>query len=405
MKELFSEADMMDESEKTIEDFELLDLFDITELKRINESFADACGVASTLVDKTGEPITPPANHSRVCTIIRSTSPGRKRCHLSAQILGNKSVEQGRPYSCACYGIGFVDASAPIVVKGRHLGNWLIGQGNFSDVNERRVVEYAREIGADETIMLKAFRDMPNMPRQEFDKKVEFLWYVTQQLCEHAYLNFKLSRSLFLLQKSQNELQQHKSDLEHIVEDRTNHLKSAMEKIRQFSITDNLTGCYNRLYISENLDREVSRSLRYKRSISLAMFDIDRFKSVNDTYGHQCGDRILVELVNRVTSGTREKVDWLARYGGDEFLLVMPEAGEKQAFQTSQRIRKLVEEMQVAWEGSVIPITVSIGLACFSPVGAAMSVDAEQIVKAADEALYKAKQTGRNKVAANIIKK
>ena len=400
MKELFSEIDMMDDGEKTIEDVELLDLFDITELKRINESFADACGVASTLVDKTGEPIIPPANHSRVCTIIRSTPPGRERCRRSARILGNKSVAQGRPYSCACHGIGFVDASAPIVVKGRHLGNWLIGQGNLADVNETRVVEYARKIGADETEMLKAFRGMPNMSRQEFDKKVEFLWYVTQQLCEHAYLNFKLSRSLFLLQKSQNELRQHKSDLEHIVEDRTNHLKSAMEKIRHFSITDNLTGCYNRLYISENLDREVNRSWRYKRNISLAMFDIDRFKSVNDTYGHQCGDKILVDLVNRVTSGTREKVDWLARYGGDEFLLVMPEAGQKQAFQTCQRLQKMVEEMQIKWEGRVIPITVSIGFTCFNPAEAAMSVDAEQLVKAADEALYKAKQTGRNKVAA-----
>jgi|GEM_PF-5843686 len=66
MKEIFIQTDMTDENEKTIEDFELLDLFDITELKRINESFADACGVASTLVDKTGEPITPPANHSGV---------------------------------------------------------------------------------------------------------------------------------------------------------------------------------------------------------------------------------------------------------------------------------------------------------------------------------------------------
>ncbi|MCA1794735.1 MAG: GGDEF domain-containing protein [Desulfobacteraceae bacterium] len=181
-------------------------------------------------------------------------------------------------------------------------------------------------------------------------------------------------------------------------------LKESLEKIKHISITDNLTGCYNRLYTSENLDREVNRSLRYKRSISLAMFDIDRFKSVNDTYGHQCGDRILVELVNRVTSGTRKKVDWLVRYGGDEFLLVMPEAGGKQAFQTCQRIRKLVEEMQIEWEGRVIPITVSIGFTCFNPAETAMSVDAEQLVKAADKALYKAKQTGRNKVTADFIK-
>jgi diguanylate cyclase (GGDEF)-like protein len=405
MKELFTKTDIMDDDGNEIEDLELLDLFDITELRRINESFSDSCGVASTLVDKTGEPITPPTNHSRVCTIIRSTPIGMERCRRSAQILGSKSMELGHPYSCSCYGIGFVDASAPIVVKGKLLGNWLIGQGNLSDVNERRVAKYAREIGADATVMLEAFRGMPNMSRQEFDKKVEFLWYITQQLCKHAYSNFKLSRSLFLLQKAQIELRQHKSDLEHIVEERTNHLKVAMEKIRYFSITDNLTGCYNRLYISENLEREVSRSWRYKRSISLAMFDIDQFKIVNDTYGHQCGDRILVELVNRVTSGTREKVDWLARYGGDEFLLVMPEAGEKQAFQTCQRIRKIVEEMQIGWEGRVIPITVSFGFTGFNPTETAISVTAEQLVKSADEALYNAKQMGRNRVAANFIKR
>ncbi len=144
--------------------------------------------------------------------------------------------------------------------------------------------------------------------------------------------------------------------------------------------------------------------MRYKRSLSLAMFDIDQFKIVNDTYGHQCGDKILVKLINRVLSNTREKVDWLARYGGDEFLLVMPEADEKQVFHTCQRIRKIVEEMQIEWEDRVILITASFGLTGFNPAEAAISVTAEQLIKAADEALYKAKQTGRNRVAANFIK-
>lgn len=111
-----------------------------------------------------------------------------------------------------------------------------------------------------------------------------------------------------------------------------------------------------------------------------------------------------MELVNRVASGTREKVDWLARYGGDEFILVMPEAGEKQAFQTCERIRKIVEEMQIEWEARVIPITVSFGFTGFNPAETAISIGAEQLVKAADEALYKAKQTGRNRVVANFIK-
>ncbi len=115
-----------------------------------------------------------------------------------------------------------------------------------------------------------------------------------------------------------------------------------MEKIRHLSITDNLTGCYNRLHITENLDRKVSRSWRYKRSLSLAMFDIDQFK--------------------------------------------------------------IVEEMRIEWENSVILITASFGLTGFNPTESATAVNAEQLVNAADEALYKAKQTGRNKVAANFIK-
>lgn len=263
----------MNEDGKKIEAFELLDLIDITELERINKSFAEACGVASTLVDKTGTPIIPPVNHSRVCTIIRSTPLGRERCHRSAQILASKSIEQGRPYSRPCYGIGFVDASAPIVVKGKHLGNWLIGQGNLSDVTETRVMEYAMEIGADPKLMLEAFKSMTNMSRKEFDKKVEFLWVVTQQLCHHAHLNFKLSRSISLLKKTQYELQQHKLHLENTVKQRTAELEQSLAEVKQLNgllpicshckkIRDD-KGYWNQIekYIHEHSDARFSHSI------------------------------------------------------------------------------------------------------------------------------------------------
>ncbi len=114
MKEMFNVTDMMNEGGGKIENFELLDLFDITELERLNNAFADACGVASTLVDKTGKTITPPANHSRVCTIIRNTPLGKEKCRRSALILGSKAVERGRPYSCSCYGIGLSMPAHPL---------------------------------------------------------------------------------------------------------------------------------------------------------------------------------------------------------------------------------------------------------------------------------------------------
>ncbi len=251
--------------------------------------------------------------------------------------------------------------------------------------------------------MLDAFRGKTNMDRGEFDKKVEFLWYVTQQLCKNAYANLKMSRSFLILQDTQDELRRHKSELEQIVLERTEKLRRANQEIRNLSVIDKLTGCYNRRYISDNLDREIRRSLRYKRSISLAMFDIDWFKIVNDTYGHQCGDRILVELAKKVKSCVREKVDWIARYGGDEFLLVMTETGEEQALQICQRIRKSVGEMQVEWKGRVIPITLSFGIAGFDHFDVPGSVDADELVRVADESLYKAKQAGRNRVVASFI--
>lgn len=102
-------------------------------------------------------------------------------------------------------------------------------------------------------------------------------------------------------------------------------LKTANEETRISAITDPLTGSYNRCCLAERLPQEIKRARRYGRPLSLVLCDIDHFKKVNDTHGHQAGDRVLKEFVRSITESIRDKVDWVARYGGEEFLIIFPE--------------------------------------------------------------------------------
>jgi ligand-binding sensor protein len=140
-----------------IEHFELKDLIDLDQIDELNQAFASAIGCAATVADLQGNPIVPPCNHSRICRIIRSTPKGLANCMRSGKILGQKAHELKRPYASPCYSIGFIDAAAPIIVKGKHIATWLVGQANLADVDSQRVVQYAREIEANEDGMLNAF--------------------------------------------------------------------------------------------------------------------------------------------------------------------------------------------------------------------------------------------------------
>ena len=116
-------------------------------------------------------------------------------------------------------------------------------------------------------------------------------------------------------------------------------LKKANEEIRTLSITDSLTGIYNRGYLNERLPQEIKRSIRYKRSLSLILCDIDHFKSVNDNFGHVAGDTILKGFVDCITASIRDQIDWSARYGGEEFLVVLPETDFLGARHLAERLR------------------------------------------------------------------
>jgi len=165
------------------------------------------------------------------------------------------------------------------------------------------------------------------------------------------------------------------------------------EEIYRLSTVDGLTQIFNKRYFLETLGRELSRARRYDRPLALVMFDIDYFKQCNDTYGHRAGDFVLREISDVVRERAR-KVDVLARYGGEEFALILPEIELKGAALFAEKIRTMLAESKFNFEGKAIPVTISVGVAELTPDVATY----DDLIKRADARLYKAKQTGRNKV-------
>ncbi|RYZ35533.1 MAG: GGDEF domain-containing protein, partial [Myxococcaceae bacterium] len=165
------------------------------------------------------------------------------------------------------------------------------------------------------------------------------------------------------------------------------------ETIYTLTIADGLTGINNKRYFLEYLEREMGRSHRYQRTLSMFMFDIDHFKQINDVHGHLAGDYVLRELAQSIKRLVRRE-QCFARYGGEEFAVVMPEDGPDKARVFAEKIRKLVEDKVFTFEDKVIPVTISLGVAEVAPE---MS-EPTQFIKVADMNLYKAKKTGRNRV-------
>jgi diguanylate cyclase (GGDEF)-like protein len=173
-------------------------------------------------------------------------------------------------------------------------------------------------------------------------------------------------------------------------------LLNANKEIRLLSITDPLTGCFNRTYLNERYPQEFSRAQRYKHSLSAVISDIDHFKRINDTYGHQAGDLVLKLVGNCLTMQVREKIDWVVRYGGEEFLIILPETDSFGTRTLSERLRNAISNLEIEYEGQKIQVTASFGGASAKMDNPAISM--EQLINQADDQLYQSKREGRNRV-------
>jgi len=188
------------------------------------------------------------------------------------------------------------------------------------------------------------------------------------------------------------EIEQHKHQLEQRVAARTRELADLNQQLTMMAQTDALTGLLNRRAIFELGTQDIERCLRYARPLAIIMIDVDMFKSVNDQYGHQAGDAVLAR-VGRVLLESLRTSDKSGRYGGEEFIVVAPEANAETAHELSERLRSILAAQTIQAEGNEIRITVSIGFSLLLP-----GDDFARLTKRADEALYLAKRNGRNRV-------
>jgi diguanylate cyclase (GGDEF)-like protein len=194
--------------------------------------------------------------------------------------------------------------------------------------------------------------------------------------------------------------------LSSLVLDQNLNLKDAYEKIRRLNeelekanteleliaAFDSLSGLLNRRSLFTRISIEIERSIRLDVPLTGLMIDIDKFKSVNDNYGHQCGDMVIREIGARLQAGLR-KYDYAGRYGGEEFFVVLSNSNEQQAFGIAERFRKDMEELRYQCSGESIGVTVSIGVARY-----AQGESQESWIERVDRAMYQAKQSGRNRI-------
>ena len=161
---------------------------------------------------------------------------------------------------------------------------------------------------------------------------------------------------------------------------------------KQLTVTDNLTKLFNRRHFDFEFEREFKRAKRYKNDLSVAIVDIDYFKSINDTYGHLCGDYILREVAFIIKDNFRQ-TDIVCRYGGEEFSIILTETPKETSAIPLERLRKRIEQNKFIYKGQQINLTVSVGVTSETDVENQYSM-----FEQADKALYRAKSNGRNRV-------
>ncbi|MAC99363.1 MAG: diguanylate cyclase [Pseudomonadales bacterium] len=170
-------------------------------------------------------------------------------------------------------------------------------------------------------------------------------------------------------------------------------LESANTKLQELALRDGLTGLLNRRYWESCLEREFARHQRYDNPVSLVIFDIDHFKRVNDTYGHQTGDEVIRETA-RITSQLVRETDFAGRYGDEEFVVLLPGTTLDGAAQFAERLRSSIERQQLDYQGSPLTFTISLGVATLTDDMAGYLT----LLERADKALYQSKEGGRNQV-------
>ena len=349
-----------------------VDLFNLEEIQQLQDHFAQATGVASIITRPDGIPITKPSNFCRLCKdIIRQTEIGCMNCQNSDRILGIPNPTG--PVIQPCMSGGLWDAGTSIMIGGKHIATWLVGQVRNKALKEEKILPYADVIGVDKEEFRKAYREVTIMTEDQFKKVAQTLFTLANQLSKIAYQNIQQAR---------------------FIEERKNaeeELKKVNLKLKQLAFTDSLTGLINRKPFIDLLEKNISKHQRTKQKMALIFMDIDGFKEINDIFGHDTGDKALVMFSEIFTKCIRES-DIIGRFGGDEFVLCLENIQSiTDAVQVAQKINKAFSE-KITIGSKKIDVGVSIGIAVY-PNDSRNTTD---LIKNSDLAMYKSKKLQKN---------
>lgn len=258
-------------------------------------------------------------------------------------------------------------------------------EGKITYINEK-VLEIMGSPSFEETKKINLFT-FPFMVEGGLSEKLQQCLTNKQSSTEEVHYRTKWGKNVWL--RAHIKLLYDENDVTgmQIIIDEITQEKQLEEKLRLLSVTDELTGTYNRRHMKEILDGEIKKSLSSGNRFSIIMFDIDHFKLVNDSYGHNVGDLILETIAQEMKSGIRKR-DVLARWGGEEFIILLPDTVIEKAAELAEQLRQRLSHKCMPWAGC---ITASFGVACYS-----LEDSIDTLVKRADMMMYKAKNDGRN---------
>lgn len=327
--------------------------------QKVLDKFAFAIQLPVSTIDMEGNEITIPEKRPFYCQLVRHQRPTLcKECRKKYLQKLKEEKKEIIFYNCIC---GLLNIMVPIKINNEMIGAVLCESIKQKENNARLCQRVGKMIKILPIELIDAINNMRIINREKIVQYGTLMHILSQSIPTIAH------------EKKQDE--------------------KKISHYKELALIDKLTGLFNRSEFMKRLDREIARLKRFKRPLSVVMIDLDDFKQYNDEYGHQEGDYLLKEAANIFKYSVRE-IDTVGRYGGEEFILILPETNEENSMNVCERIRRTLEQRKFKRT-----VTASFGICTSYEI-----TEKEKLIEEADKALYEAKRTGKNKIISKIFR-